>query len=238
MSLPLRKTRALLATAFLSAVLWTAPATAAPFTVTWDFGFSNPFEVPATTPFYDCSAGWGAGGLKCHWLWEQGLEISSATGVPMYGDGGPFYDAAGHDLPFESEIPLGAGAGLLKIVPECRAGLEPCFDTFTPLNISASVFFSNARGGVFFTSSRGGLVTAPNGVATFTGPEWTDIEWIYVGLYLADECGDILSDCRGFERGLDINRLTFDAVPIPEPASVLLLGPALLALVRRYRRRT
>jgi hypothetical protein len=55
-----------------------------------------------------------------------------------------------------------------------------------------------------------------------------------------DSCSEPANelDCFGlWERGLSIARLTFDAEPIPEPGSVLLLGLALLAASRRQRRR-
>ena len=60
-----------------------------------------------------------------------------------------------------------------------------------------------------------------------------------IGLFLPDACSDPESgvDCDRGEQALSIYSLTFDADPIPEPASVVLLGTGLLALARRYRRR-
>jgi hypothetical protein len=226
--------------AVLLVVGWTAPAAADTFTATWDFHLQGG-EVPDPnpTPFYDCDEVF-SGGLFCSWLWEQGLEVTSTTALPLYGDGGPFYDAFGDELPFESDIPQGGGfgAGLLQIAPACRPGLSPCFETFTPLHGVADAFLQRSPGGVFFTSSRGGVVTSPDGVANFAGPQWTDIAWMYVGLYIADECADPEADCSPGEQQLSLENLTFAAEPIPEPAAVLLVGSGLLALVRRYRRRT
>jgi hypothetical protein len=210
-----------------------SPAAAAPFTATWDFDFDFP-TVPDESPLYDCPS-WGAGGLICRFLWDQGLTVSGVS-LRMYGDGGPFVDAFGAALPVESDI--SAGSGLFRIVPQCLVGLQPCFDTFTPLSMSTDPFTSGSPGGVFFLSSRGGLVTSFGGSADFSGPEWTDITSMVVGLFFPDECNDPESglECGQGEQGLDITRLTFDATPVPEPASVLLVGTGMLALLRRSRR--
>jgi len=222
------------------AVLWTAPATAAPFTATWDYGPFDPYaDEQPPSPFYDCSD-WGAGGLFCSWLWDQGLEVSSAVfnGPTMYGDVGPFYDAYSFDLPIKSSI--SSGDALLQIVPKCLPGLEPCFDTFTPRRMVADGDMEGPPGGVFFASSRGGLVRAEHGVANFGGPQWTDISWMYVGLYRPNECAnpDRVQNCYNYgEQNLTLESLTFDTEHrIPEPGSVLLLGAGLLALARRHRR--
>ena len=83
------------------------------------------------------------------------------------------------------------------------------------------------------------MLTAFDGLGHFDGPAWTDIAWMRIGLFLPDECGDPESglNCDQGEQALSIYRLTFDAQPVPEPASVVLLGTGLVALARRYRRR-
>ena len=231
-----RTSRVLLVVTLLIGTSWVAPAAAETFTATWDYDLRGG-QVPDPSPFYSCGFV-GSGGLICNWLWEQGLEINDAdTNFPMYGDGGPYFDAYGLDLPFESGAD--SGDALLRIVPKCLDGIQPCFDTFTPLSMVTDADFSRASGGVFFASSRGGLLTSASGLGNFAGPEWTNIEWMEIGLFLSDACDDPESgvDCDRGEQRLSIRSLTFDADPIPEPASVVLLGTGFLALIRRYRRR-
>ena len=242
MSFPHRGARWMSVIALLVGALWVSPATAAPFTATWNVVPSTYPAAPPPSPFYDCTD-WGAGGLFCDWLWDQGLEVSKVSSVPfpMYGDSGPFYDAFGLIPPLESEIGTGIGGdGYLTINTSCRAGLDPCFLAFTPRSMVVDLYSDRGPAGVFLTSSRGGLIKAPNGTATvtFAGPEWTDITGIGVGIYLPDVCGDPdnARDCRLGELGLSIYRLEFDATPLPEPASGLLVGTALLAALRRHRR--
>ena len=95
----------------------------------------------------------------------------------MYGDGAPFYDAAGHRLPLKSDLP---DSGLLRIVAACRDGKKPCFGTFTPLSMAVDtlVTSSDAEAGAFVVSSRGGLVKTSSGLASFAGADWTDIAWM------------------------------------------------------------
>src|SRR5262245_51870174 len=125
--LPPRRTRWTTTIVVLVALLWVSPAAADPFVATWDVAPSTFPDAPPPSPFYDCP-GWGGGGLICAWLWDQGLEISSKTFLPMYGDGGPFYDAFGTDPPLESDIAVGGGD--LGIVAKCLPGLGPCINTF------------------------------------------------------------------------------------------------------------
>jgi hypothetical protein len=224
---------------------WVAPAAADTFTATWDYHLGGG-DVPDPSPFYDCDFV-GSGGLICGWLWDKGLEVTDISFGPLYGDGGPYFDAFGFELPLESDI--GFGDGLLRIVPKCLDGFNPCFDTFTPLTMVADgdVDFEDDSpdgvfepGGMFFRSSKGGLLIS-NRLSNFAGPEWTDITWMEIGLFWPDGCGDPEGGvfCRGDEQNLSLSSLTFDADadPIPEPASVVLLGTGLLALARRYRHR-
>jgi hypothetical protein len=230
-----RTSRVLLLVALLVGPSWVAPVAAETFTATWDYRLSGG-KVPEPSPFYNCGFV-GSGGLICHWLWDQGLEVSDITFGPLYGNGGPYFDAFGFQLPLESD--LRNEPGLLQIVPKCLDGFQPCFDTFTPLRMEAFGNFSEAPGGVFFSSSKGGLLTTFDSVANFAGPEWTDIAWIEIGLFLPDACSDPESgvECDFGEQNVFIGSLTFDAAPIPEPASVVLLGAGLFALARRHRRR-
>ena len=161
-----RTSHLLLVVALLVGPSWVAPVAADTFTATWDYNLKA--EVPDPSPFYDCGSV-GAGGLICAWLWDQGLEVSdNLSNLPMYGDGGPFFDAFGFDLPLESDVTV--GGGLLRIVPKCLDGIQPCFDTFTPLSMVADGYFTQAPGGVFFTSSEGGLLTTLNGLGNFAVP--------------------------------------------------------------------
>jgi hypothetical protein len=221
---------------------WVATAAADTFTATWDYNLTS--QDPDPSPFYDC--GGGSAGLLCSWIWDKGLEISAnPPNYPMYGDYYPFFDAYGFQLPLESALSI--GDGLLQIVPKCLAGFNPCFDTFTPLSMVADgdVSFRDyspdgaGPGGMFLMSSKGGLLTTSDRLINFAGPQWTDITWMGIGLFWPDGCVDPEFGvvCQGGEQNVSISRLTFDADPIPEPASVMLLGTGLVALARRYRRR-
>ena len=111
MSLPSRSTRWFTAITLLAGVLWTSPAAAELFETDWYYPTGGEVPDPNPTPFWDCPL--VGESLICSWLWEQGLEISSNTQLPMYGDGAPLYDAIGTNLPIESFLP---DAGLLRIV--------------------------------------------------------------------------------------------------------------------------
>jgi hypothetical protein len=233
--------------ALLVGLLWASPAIAIPFTATWHVpAVPGSGDPPPPSPFYDCPT-WSAGELVCHWIWDQGLEVKAGTEATfprIFGDGNPYYDATGEHPPFESELTGDDWGyrGYLEIDANCRAGLFPCIHTFTPRNIQVGLSVDAARPpGVFFMSSRGGLIKAPGGDVSvdFAGAEWTDITAMSIGIYFPDACGDPFNDlhCNREEFFLDLYRLTFDATPIPEPASLLLVGTGLLATLRRYRRR-
>ena len=209
------------------------PAEGAPITVTltatWRAA-DHAGDPPAPSPFYDCP-GWAGGGLICRWIWDQGLEVRSLTFLPMYGDSGPFYDAFGVNLPVGP-----SGSGVLGIEVSCLTGLQPCFQTFTPRSINVGL---DSDAGVALISFNDGMLTSGGGVVNFVGDQWKDSTGLTIGLFLPDECADPDTnlDCSSNnELALHIRSLTFDVTVAPEPASVLLVGTGLLAVLRRYRR--
>lgn len=235
-------TRLPAAAAFVLGLLFALPAGAAPLTATWRVvPHTQPPVLPDPSPRYDCDL-WAAGGLICEFLWDEGLELRSETGLPLYGDGEPFYDAFGFDPPFKSDIsPFDQ---LLSISSSCRAGLEPCFDTFTPRGLTVSLFAEAIPAGLFVISSKGGLVTVPGPGAgqslavSFSGDKWTDVTAIGIGLFLPNSCGGPEDRGRCNESGelnLTVDELRFDVGPVPEPATALLFGAGLIAALRRSR---
>ena len=227
-----RSARWLWAVALVICLFSPSPAAATLFKSDWYFRFEG-IPEPATTPFWDCPDIAG-GGLICSYLWEQGLEVSSNTDLPMYGDAGPFYDSYGVDLPLKRDLP---DSGLLQIVAACRDGESPCFRTFTPLSLHISSYADEPSVGMFVTSSRGGFRTTSNGAVNLSGAKWTDISSMEIGLYLPNRCGSSEDACEHGEQALYLDSLVYaDRLdPVPEPTSLALLAAALF--VRRLRAR-
>ncbi len=85
-----------------------------------------------------------------------------------------------------------------------------------------SLFVPDFETGGLFASSNGGSMTlGTTGLQSFSGPEWTDVQWLTL-------------ETEGPWSGID--NLTID--PIPEPTTLALLGAGLVALRARRRRST
>jgi hypothetical protein len=217
----------------LVVALWAAPAHASLFTVDWDVVPHDARELAFDdSPYYECTGVFYTGRL-CQSLWDTGLTLE-ATLFSFYDD--KWFDGFGiGDTDF--------GGAVQRIRPECKDGLSPCFDVFTPTTLTISGL---SNGGplpnLFITSSKGGLLRAPSaGYLTsldLSGSSWQDIEWLEVGFYLPEICDgeDPPEDvCTPYtEKALLIEELEFEAVP--EPALVSLLATGILAAAVRRRR--
>jgi hypothetical protein len=136
--------------------------------------------------------------------------------------------------------------GVQRIRPDCKPGLAPCFDTFTPLTLTiAGHWNAGPPPNLFFVSSLGGLIRAPSvdGIVSidFAGPLWQGIESFEVGFYLPDICDsddppDHQQICDPYtEKALVIQDLSFNAVPEPALVWLLSAGGLGLGVRRRYR---
>lgn len=214
--------------------LWAPTARAAVFTVDWDVVPHEDGELAFDgSPYYQCSGVIYTTRL-CQSLWDTGLTLE-ATLFSFYDD--KWFDGFGiGDTDFTDTVQ--------RIRPECKPGLTPCFDVFTPTTLRIS---GHSDGGplpnLFVTSSKGGLLLAPSaGFLTsldLSGDAWQDIQWLDVGFYLPGICdeGDPPDDqiCNpGTEKALVIEDLRFEAVP--EPALVWLLAAGALSVGVRRRR--
>ena len=219
--------------------LWAVPARAELITVDWDV---VPHEAGQTdddnSPFYQCfGIQWT--NRTCQFLWEQGLELGRGQFYPLYDD--KFLDSTGleDDEPFSG--PFFPSSGLLKITPVCKSGLEPCFDSFTP--VALRVFRSGPHAAnLFVVSSRGGLVKVPSldnpndDAIALSGSEWENIAWLSIGIYRPDVCDeDPELDCPSTETAITVDYLTFSGHPaaVPEPALAALIGTAITAALGR-----
>jgi hypothetical protein len=218
----------------LVVALWAAPTHASMFTVDWDVVPHDDQELAFDdSPYYQCSGVFYTARL-CQSLWDTGLTLE-ATLFSFYDD--KWFDGYGiGDTDFTDTVQ--------RIRPECKTGLTPCFDVFTPTTLTISGDSNGAPlPNLFVTSSKGGLLLAPSaGYLTaldFSGSAWQDIQWLEVGFYLPEICdGEDPPDdvCTPYtEKALVIETLQFEAVP--EPALVSLLATGALALAVRRRRR-
>jgi hypothetical protein len=221
----------------LVVALWAAPANASLFTVDWDVVPHDDQELAFdVSPYYECT-GVSYTARLCQSLWDTGLTLE-ATFFSFYDD--KWFDGVGYgDTTFTDPVQ--------RIRPECKPGLTPCFDVFSPLTLTISGHSNGLEAplpNLFVASSKGGLVLAPSaGYLTsldFTGSAWQDIEWLDVGFYLPGICdGEEPPDdpdvCdTSTEKALVIEDLEFEAVP--EPALVSLLAAGALAFAVRRRR--
>ena len=219
---------------------WLGTAHAAPIVVDWDVVPHDNTEIHfGDSQHYDCEGSTYTARL-CHSLWDEGLTLEAVT-FSFYDD--KWFDGFGFGEP---ESSIDQGDGVQRITPECKAGLDPCFDSFSPLTLRIDGAANlGPLPNLFVISSRGGLEKAAsvNGVVTFNfaGSAWQDLDWIEVGFYLPEICegNDPPRDICGTdtEKALVIQDLTFDANAVPEPALIWLLsaGAAVLGVRRRYR---
>ena len=220
--------------------LWAAPAYADLFTVDWDVVPHEERELfYDDSPFYDCNGSRYANRL-CSSLWDTGLALDKLTlSVDFYDD--VFVEG----IVEERESSIGPWSGVLQISPECKKGLGPCFESFTPLTLALYGYSFGPPANLFVLSSRGGLVkTADDSVPiVFGGSEWQNLDWIQVGFYIPQICEDGPSEedeelCRpNTVNALALGALTFEADAVPEPGLLSLLAAGALGLGarRRYR---
>ena len=219
--------------------LGASAARAAPIVVDWDVVPHDNQEVHfGDSPYYECDGDVYTARL-CQSLWDTGLTLE-ATLFSFYDD--KWFDGLGI-AEAESTI-LG---GVQRIRPECKAGLDPCFGSFTPLTLRIEgLYNSGIPPNLFVISSRGGLVKVPSVIGLtsidFAGDAWRELDWLEVGFYLPEICegndppDDELMCNPSTEKALVIQDLTFDAVPrVPEPASLALLATGALGVLARRR---
>jgi hypothetical protein len=222
--------------------LWATPARADVFTVDWDVVPHEFREVAFdNSPYYDCSGSHYSTRL-CQWMWDTGLSLDKFELFDSFYDD-RFFEGGVADL----EERIGPQSGVLRIAPQCKAGLGPCFESFTPLTLTMYGYSFGPPPNLFVLSSRDGLVkTSDDSVPiVFAGSAWQDLDWIEVGFYLPSFCGDdeppegTEEICRSpfNDKALSIEELTFEAVPVPEPGLLSLFAAGALGVgVRRWRR--
>lgn len=212
-----------------------APARADVFTVDWDVVPHDNTDIQyGDSPRYDCSGNFYTARF-CSSLWDTGLTLE-ATLFSFYDD--KWVDSFG-----VAEQESSIGGGVQRIRPECKAGLSPCFDSFTPQTLRITgVSMAPPSPNLFVISSRGGLVKLPsiNGLASidFVGAAWQDLAWIEVGFYIPDIClTDPFDDsCNlNVEKALIVEDLTFAAAPEPGLLALLAAGALGVGVRRRSR---
>lgn len=216
------------------ACLWIPNATAAPITVDWDVVPHADGQIAFDdSPYYQCYGDDYANRL-CGWLWEQGLELSG-IGYSFYDD--KFVDGFGVG---EGEGNISEGLrGGQRISPLCKSGLDPCFDSFTPVTLRLLGSWDQGPApNIFVISSNGGLIKLPSlsGLATLnlSGSEWEDLGWLEIGFYIADNCDEEFDECDiATEKAFSVEDLTFEGHAVPEPSLIVLIGAGICAVGRR-----
>jgi hypothetical protein len=226
------------ALAALVIAMWAAPAHASVITVDWDVVPHDDQELAFDdSPYYQCS-GVSYSTRLCQSLWDTGLALD-ATSFSFYDD--KFVDGYGVG---EDEANIGPGLpGGQRISPECKSGLSPCFDSFTPDTLRIVGLSSlGPDPNIFVLSSKGGLVKLPSlfGLASISlsGSEWTDLSWLEIGFYIAGDCED--AECEtATEKAFWVEDLSFEGHSVPEPSLIVLIGAGIGAVGRRrYQART
>lgn len=221
--------------------LWAAPARAALITVDWDVVPHQDGELAFdNSPYYQCH-GSDYPYRLCDWLWQSGMGIDADIFYDFFEDKWLDGYGKGED---ESDLMAHSGIAAALISPECKSGLGPCFDLFTP---SRMRIFGAANLGpfpnLFIISSAGGLLKLPSldGLTSidFVGDEWRNLSWLGYGFYLPAECEsddppDGLECSVSTEKALILQDLTFE--PVPEPALVWLLAAGVVSAAVRRRR--
>ena len=216
----------------LVVALWAAPTHAALITVDWDVVPHDHGPITyGDSPYYECD-GSSYGTSLCYSLWDEGLELSRIT-WSFYDD--KFVDGYGVG---DDEEDIGPGpAGGQSISPLCKAGLSPCFDTFTPHTLRIVGLSSGGPDpNIFVLSSKGGLIKLPSlfGLATLdlSGSEWTDVTSIDIGFYIASDCEE--EECNtDTEKAFWVEDLTFEGHAVPEPSLIVLIAAGIGAVGRR-----
>ena len=230
-----------LAAAFLLALFCATPARADLITVDWDVTPHEEGELAFDdSPYYQCH-GANYPYRLCDWLWQGGLGIDGDIHYDFFED--TWLDGYGKGENESWLMPLPGFAAVL-ISPECKPGLGPCFDLFTPKRMriwgaedqgpSPNLFIISSGGGLLKFPSLGG--NAPLSI-DFFGDEWRNLSWLGYGFYLPDVCESDdppLDVCDpNTEKALILEDLTFE--PVPEPAVMWLLAAGALSVaVRRW----
>jgi len=240
MPIPRSRVRILLAGLIVSS-LWVSNAAAALITVDWDVVPHEDGELAFDdSPYYQCHGDDYAYRL-CDWLWQGGLQLDADPFYDFFDD--KWLDGYGKGEN-ESDLMAHPAVAAALISPECKSGLNQCFDLFTPsrMRIDGAANLGPLPN-LFIISSAGGLLKFPslNALTSidFVGDEWRNLSWLGYGFYLPAECEsddppDGLVCSVSTEKALILQDLTFE--PVPEPALVWLLAAGALSVgVRRSR---